>query len=220
MADRGAGRAALGHGRRSSRRPRWWSRSAATRAGPPSCSPRRCASSGADGWSPSTRSSTGRLFGGSPTRDDLRAEHRGRRAHRRPWSCCPSTAPGARPGGPRRIDHLYIDGKHDYWTLSDDLRWTQHLPAGSAGADPRLLLLDRGHARHPRARPALATADLRAAGRLPRALPGRPTDDRGPAADRWRAPVVAAQRGLKVLLRLRLRPVARLFGHDSPYDPY
>ena len=25
---------------------------------------------------------------------------------------------------------------------------------------------------------------------------------------------------LKVLLRLRLRPVARLFGHYSPYDPY
>jgi hypothetical protein len=26
--------------------------------------------------------------------------------------------------------------------------------------------------------------------------------------------------GLKILLRLRLRPVARLLGHDSPYDPY
>ena len=26
--------------------------------------------------------------------------------------------------------------------------------------------------------------------------------------------------GLKVLLRLRLRPVARALGHDSPYDPY
>jgi hypothetical protein len=26
--------------------------------------------------------------------------------------------------------------------------------------------------------------------------------------------------GLKVLLRLRLRPVARVLGHDSPYDPY
>ena len=26
--------------------------------------------------------------------------------------------------------------------------------------------------------------------------------------------------GLKVLLRLRLRPLARLLGHDSPYDPY
>ena len=25
---------------------------------------------------------------------------------------------------------------------------------------------------------------------------------------------------VKVLLRLRLRPVARLFGHDSPYDPF
>jgi hypothetical protein len=25
---------------------------------------------------------------------------------------------------------------------------------------------------------------------------------------------------LKVLLRLRLRPLARLAGHDSPYDPY
>jgi hypothetical protein len=25
---------------------------------------------------------------------------------------------------------------------------------------------------------------------------------------------------LKILLRLRLRPVARLCGHDSPYDPY
>ena len=26
--------------------------------------------------------------------------------------------------------------------------------------------------------------------------------------------------GIKVLLRLRLRPLARLVGHDSPYDPY
>jgi hypothetical protein len=26
--------------------------------------------------------------------------------------------------------------------------------------------------------------------------------------------------GLKILLRLRLRTVARLLGHDSPYDPY
>ena len=25
---------------------------------------------------------------------------------------------------------------------------------------------------------------------------------------------------LKVLLRLRLRPAARLLGHHSPYDPY
>jgi hypothetical protein len=25
---------------------------------------------------------------------------------------------------------------------------------------------------------------------------------------------------IKVLLRLRLRPVARAFGHDASYDPY
>jgi hypothetical protein len=25
---------------------------------------------------------------------------------------------------------------------------------------------------------------------------------------------------VKVLLRLRLRPLARVLGHDSPYDPY
>jgi hypothetical protein len=36
-----------------------------------------------------------------------------------------------RPLWDQRIDLLlYIDGKHDYWTLSDDLRWTQHLNTG------------------------------------------------------------------------------------------
>ena len=27
----------------------------------------------------------------------------------------------ARPTWTRSFDYLYIDGKHDYWTLSDDL---------------------------------------------------------------------------------------------------
>ena len=43
-------------------------------------------------------------------------------------------------------------------------------------------------------------------------------------ADRWRIlrepPGWIRNVGIKVLLRLRLRGVARLFGHDSPYDPY
>jgi predicted O-methyltransferase YrrM len=26
---------------------------------------------------------------------------------------------------------LYIDGKHDYWTVRDDLRWVEHLSAGA-----------------------------------------------------------------------------------------
>jgi len=37
----------------------------------------------------------------------------------------PSTA--VRPRWRERIDVLYIDGKHDYWTVSDDLRWTSHV---------------------------------------------------------------------------------------------
>jgi len=28
------------------------------------------------------------------------------------------------------VDFLYIDGKHDYWTVSDDLRWAAFLPPG------------------------------------------------------------------------------------------
>ena len=29
----------------------------------------------------------------------------------------------ARPGWSEDVDLLYIDGKHDVWTFSDDLRW-------------------------------------------------------------------------------------------------
>ena len=38
----------------------------------------------------------------------------------------------ARPEWQRPLDLLYIDGKHDYWTVSDDLRWAGHLPPGAA----------------------------------------------------------------------------------------
>jgi hypothetical protein len=27
---------------------------------------------------------------------------------------------------------LYIDGKHDYWTVRDDLRWAAHMPGGAS----------------------------------------------------------------------------------------
>src|SRR4051812_25821452 len=37
----------------------------------------------------------------------------------------------ARPTWTRPFDYLYIDGKHDYWTLSDDLKWSVHLPDGA-----------------------------------------------------------------------------------------
>jgi len=71
-------------------------------------------------------------------------------------------------------------------------------------------------------RHVLPAADLRYEGRagsLALFRVGRPT-----RADRLRIlgelPWWIRNVFLKVLLRLRLRPVARLFGHDSPYDPY
>ena len=28
------------------------------------------------------------------------------------------------------VDLLYVDGKHDYWTVRDDLRWADRVPTG------------------------------------------------------------------------------------------
>jgi len=126
----------------------------------------------------------------------------------------------ARPGWTEPFDLLYIDGKHDYWTFTDDLRWKAFLPDGgrilvhdafssigvTLGILVRILFagdvryLDRSDsmARFEKARPRLADRL-----RILREVP-------------WWVRNV----GIKVLLRLRLRPVARAFGHDSPYDPY
>ncbi|HEU5271067.1 MAG TPA: class I SAM-dependent methyltransferase [Jatrophihabitans sp.] len=125
-----------------------------------------------------------------------------------------------RPCWTSPIDFLYIDGKHDYWTVSDDLRWTQFLPSGgrvaihdafsSIGVTLALLrhVLFSGRLRYLRREGSLALFSV--------ARPSR--------ADRLR---MAAQLpwwlrnvGIKVLLRLRLYPVARLFGHADRYDPY
>src|SRR5204863_2930402 len=35
-----------------------------------------------------------------------------------------------RPGWTEPLGLLYIDGKHDYWTFTDDLRWSARLPPG------------------------------------------------------------------------------------------
>lgn len=125
-----------------------------------------------------------------------------------------------RPCWTSPIDFLYIDGKHDYWTVSDDLRWTAFLPAGgrvaihdafsSIGVTLALLrhVLFSRRLRY-----------LRREGSLALFAVSSPT-----GADRLR---MAAQLpwwlrnvGIKVLLRLRLYPVARLFGHHDRYDPY
>ncbi len=125
-----------------------------------------------------------------------------------------------RPTWSRDFDMLYIDGKHDYWTLSDDLKWAVHLPPGAAvvvhdcyssiGVTLGILahVLFSNELAYERRSDSQALFRVR-----------RPT-----TADRVRIlremPWWIRNVFLKVLLRLRLRPVARLFGHDSPYDPY
>lgn len=125
-----------------------------------------------------------------------------------------------RPTWTRGFDMLYIDGKHDYWTLSDDLRWAVHLPAGSAVVIHDCFSsigVTLGILRHVLFGSTLAferRSDSQALFRV------RPPD----TADRLRIlaqlPWWIRNVFIKVLLRLRLGAVARLFGHDSPYDPY
>lgn len=161
----------------------------------------------------------GKLFGGTPTRTkfetnvatanvghlvELQAEY--------------STE--LRPRWTEGFDMLYIDGKHDYWTLSDDLKWATHLPDGgpilihdcysSIGVTLGIL----AHVLPSRVLRYEVRSDSMAL-----FFKSSPT-----GADRARIlremPWWIRNVLIKVLLRLRLRPVARLFGHDSPYDPY
>jgi Methyltransferase domain len=125
-----------------------------------------------------------------------------------------------RPSWSRPIDLLYIDGKHDYWTYTDDLRWSAHLPPGaeilvhdcysSVGVTlgtlatvplgTRYTYLDRTGSL---ARFALSPPSTSDTMRVLRELP-------------WFTRNVI----IKVLLRLRLRPATRLLGHHAPHDPY
>jgi predicted O-methyltransferase YrrM len=161
----------------------------------------------------------GRLFGGASTRDLFEANIKDAGLDdivelvvgystrlRRTWT--------------REFDLLYVDGKHDYWTCVDDLRWSAQLPPGgeilvhdcfssigvTAGTLHKVLLgsrytyLDRSR--------SLARFTLRRPG----------------FADRVRVlrqlPWFFGNVFLKVLLRLRLRTVAGWFGHRGPYDPF
>jgi precorrin-6B methylase 2 len=129
-----------------------------------------------------------------------------------------------RPSWTEPIGFLYIDGKHDYWTLSDDLRWTEFLPAGgrvcihdaysSIGVTLGLLrhLLLGRRLRYLDRTGSLARFEVAAA--------SSPVS----AADRLRIlaelPWWLRNVGIKVLLRLRLYPLARLVGHHDRADPY
>jgi hypothetical protein len=161
----------------------------------------------------------GRLFGGASTEAKLvgNLETRGLRDS---VELVRDYSTSLRPRWDRPFDLLYVDGKHDYWTLSDDLKWSVHLPPGglvlvhdcfsSIGVTLGILA---------HVLPGRELTYLSRAGSLAVFRRARPTwRDRARilAEMPWWVRNVA----LKVLLRLRLRPVARLLGHDSPYDPY
>lgn len=119
-----------------------------------------------------------------------------------------------RPGWQDRIDLLYIDGKHDYWTLSDDLRWAEHVPSGGD-----VLIHDSfssigvtlGLLRHVLASNRLRYVDR--AGSLARFEIAAPS-----TADRLRMLAQLPWWLRNVAIKLVLR-VARLFGNSTP-DPY
>jgi methyltransferase family protein len=161
----------------------------------------------------------GRLFGGSPTRERFE-ENLARAGVTDIVELVPEYSTRLRPDWDRPIDLLYIDGKHDYWTFTDDLKWSAHLPPGA-----EVLVHD-----------SYSSIGV-TSGILAKVLfgPRYTYVDRVGSLARFRLTVpAAADRGrvlaelpwflrnifFKVLLRLRLRPVARALGHDSPYDPY
>ncbi len=118
------------------------------------------------------------------------------------------------------IDLLYIDGKHDYWTVVDDLGWTEHLSLGaltlihdsfcSVGVTSALLdhVLVRGRLRYLRRETTMAVFD--------RAAPTGADRKRLMAELPWFTRNVT----IKAARRVHATPVLKALGHDSPYDPY
>jgi predicted O-methyltransferase YrrM len=119
-----------------------------------------------------------------------------------------------------RVDLVYVDGKHDYWTVRDDLGWADLVAPGgtvfvhdafsSLGVTTALL------------RELLPSRSLRYAGRtgsLARLHVAAPS-----WTDRARLlgelPWWLRNLAVKACLRLRLRPLARALGHHDEADPY
>lgn len=118
------------------------------------------------------------------------------------------------------IDLLYIDGKHDFWSVRQDLRWVSHVAAqgevfvhdvhGSLGVTTALLMdLVRAH----------TIAYVQRWGSLARFTPGpgSPAQRRALLSG---LPWFARNLGLKALLRLRLTSVTRRLGHEGRADPF
>lgn len=156
----------------------------------------------------------GRMFGGAATRDRFE-ENLDRAGLRSYVRLIADRSTAIRPDWDEPLALLYIDGKHDYWTVRDDLRWVEHLPASAP-----VLIHDAfssigvtiGLLAH-----VLPSRSLRYIGRsgsLARFDVGEPS-----GRDRLRMlrelPWFIRNVAIKVVLRL-----GRLVGHRSTPDPY
>lgn len=161
----------------------------------------------------------GRLFGGEPTRGKFE-KNLAAAGLTDVVELVVDYSTRLRPRWSQPFDLLYVDGKHDYWTFTDDLRWSEHLCDGgeivvhdcfsSIGVTSGVLV---------RMLPGSRYTYLDRVGSLARFRLRPPA-----AADRLRIvrelPWFLRNVGVKVLLRLRLYPLARAVGHTDRYDPY
>lgn len=161
----------------------------------------------------------GRLFGGGTTRDEFEANIAGAELGEvvqlvRDYST------KLRPRWNESLDLLYIDGKHDYWTCTDDFKWSVHLPPegvvlvhdafSSIGVTLCILakVLPSRRLSYEGRSGSLATfrrrsPTLRDRARIVRELPW------------WARNIV-----IKILLRSGLKALTPLLGHEGEYDPF
>lgn len=156
----------------------------------------------------------GPMFGGAGARERFE-QHLAAAGLREVVRLLTARSGALRPSWREPLALLHIDGKHDYWTVSDDLRWAQHLPPAapvfvhdafsSLGVTLALLV----HAVPGRA--------LRYAGRtgsLARFEVGTPS-----GRDRLHLLVQLPWFSRNVLIKIALR-VARVVGYHGTPDPY
>jgi predicted O-methyltransferase YrrM len=156
----------------------------------------------------------GPMFGGTATRTQFEA-NLDAAGLRDAVQLIADRSTAIRPQWTEHIDMLYIDGKHDYWTVADDLRWVAHVPPGgtvlvhdafsSVGVTLALL-------RH--VLPGRRLRYLRRTGSLARFEVAPPA-----ARDRARMLAELPWWLRNVAIKVALR-AARLFGHRATPDPY
>jgi predicted O-methyltransferase YrrM len=161
----------------------------------------------------------GRMFGGARTRERFEANI-ARAGLTGTVDLLVDYSTRARPRWSGPIDLLYIDGKHDYWTVTDDLRWSAFVvPGGEVLIHDCFSSIGVTSGVLAKVLPSRRLAFADRVGSLARFRLERPRGD-----DRMRVvrqlPWFTRNVVIKVLLRLRLHLAVAALGHTGPYDPY